>query len=407
MGLDMDAFGLFDISLREVMAHLHDPLYDVPEAVRAGLGLATEPSNNQVKQAIIAAIHRMEPGSGVPVDAPARRYHDLLVLRYIQALTQEAAAAEMGISPRYLRDLQWRAVRSLAKRLWKSLPARPKAEIGVGPTLPSLGEPSQMMQELASLRRSAPGLYADLRDTIKSALRLSGKLWPDRDVSLTSEIPSQLRVPIHPSALRQILIKAMEALTDAMPSGSVVIEAKDLGDRVQIALRGVPVDDDADFSLHQVREMLVVQGGAVEVHTAPPEATIQIALPPILPRQTATVLVVDDNEDLVSFFRSYVVGTPYRIAHVGQAGDVWQAISHHRPQVIVLDVMLPDADMDGWDLLLQLHEHPDTRTLPIVVCSVIRDPELAAALGAIAYLSKPVRRREFLEALDLALSRAF
>jgi CheY-like chemotaxis protein len=69
----------------------------------------------------------------------------------------------------------------------------------------------------------------------------------------------------------------------------------------------------------------------------------------------------------------------------------------------VLDVLLPDTD--GWELLTYLHEHPATRALPILVASVVHGEELALALGATAYLSKPVRRQQFIQALDQARAR--
>jgi CheY-like chemotaxis protein len=65
--------------------------------------------------------------------------------------------------------------------------------------------------------------------------------------------------------------------------------------------------------------------------------------------------------------------------------------------------MLPDVD--GWELLTNLHEHHDTRSIPVIICSVVKRQELAAALGASLYLPKPVRRREFIQALDQVLSQ--
>ena len=48
------------------------------------------------------------------------------------------------------------------------------------------------------------------------------------------------------------------------------------------------------------------------------------------------------------------------------------------------------------------YEHPATRAIPIVVCSVIREEELALELGAAVYVPKPVRRGDLLAALDRA-----
>jgi CheY-like chemotaxis protein len=74
------------------------------------------------------------------------------------------------------------------------------------------------------------------------------------------------------------------------------------------------------------------------------------------------------------------------------------------PDVIVLDVMLPDVD--GWNLLLDLHEHPATRSIPVIVCSVVREENLAMSLGAALYLSKPVSPRQFIRALDQVLGQS-
>ncbi len=76
--------------------------------------------------------------------------------------------------------------------------------------------------------------------------------------------------------------------------------------------------------------------------------------------------------------------------------------------MIVLDIMLPD--IDGWELLTNLHEYPGTRAIPVIICSVVKQEELAEALGAALYVAKPVMRKQFIEALDtvfnLVLSKA-
>jgi CheY-like chemotaxis protein len=76
------------------------------------------------------------------------------------------------------------------------------------------------------------------------------------------------------------------------------------------------------------------------------------------------------------------------------------------PEIIVLDVMLPDTD--GWELLGRLRAHPLTRQTPVIVCTILPQEQLALALGAAAFLSKPISRPALLAALDqqMALSRA-
>jgi CheY-like chemotaxis protein len=59
--------------------------------------------------------------------------------------------------------------------------------------------------------------------------------------------------------------------------------------------------------------------------------------------------------------------------------------------------MMPE--MDGWELLQRLRNHPQTADIPVVICSVINNPDLAYSLGASLFLPKPVSRDDVLEAL--------
>jgi CheY-like chemotaxis protein len=64
----------------------------------------------------------------------------------------------------------------------------------------------------------------------------------------------------------------------------------------------------------------------------------------------------------------------------------------------MVDVMMPQVD--GWEVLGQLREHPLSSHIPIVVHTILAQEELALSLGASAFLRKPVTRQDFLAALD-------
>jgi len=72
-------------------------------------------------------------------------------------------------------------------------------------------------------------------------------------------------------------------------------------------------------------------------------------------------------------------------------------IAETRPAAIILDVLMPEAD--GWDLMVALKADPSTRDIPIIICSVLHEPEIALSLGAAAYLPKPVTEQSLVEAL--------
>jgi CheY-like chemotaxis protein len=79
------------------------------------------------------------------------------------------------------------------------------------------------------------------------------------------------------------------------------------------------------------------------------------------------------------------------VLHVRGEASVETAL-REKPDVIMLDVLLPGES--GWVVLVRLKEHPGTRDIPVVVVSVVDEPERARALGAAAHFTKPVTRAQ-------------
>jgi len=68
------------------------------------------------------------------------------------------------------------------------------------------------------------------------------------------------------------------------------------------------------------------------------------------------------------------------------------------PMAVILDILLPE--IDGWEVLTRLKENPTTQNIPVVVVSVVDNPALGRALGAIDYFVKPVDGKALLSRLD-------
>jgi len=117
-----------------------------------------------------------------------------------------------------------------------------------------------------------------------------------------------------------------------------------------------------------------------------------------LPIAERTVLVVDDNEDVLELFRSYLQPHRYRVVTVRSAREVLDIARETQPYAITLDLMMPGQD--GWDVLQTLLNQPETRSIPVIVCTVLRQKELALSLGAAAFLAKPVSESALLSALE-------
>jgi CheY-like chemotaxis protein len=413
----MDSFEPFRQALRDALGHLHDPDYRPPELLYAVMSCAPENGAGPVQSDIIRVIKGLKPPPNVPRGARERRDYDLLYHRFVLKLTQEETAERLHMSVRSVRRAQREASHVLARLLWEHSLARETSQEdwaqGTGRSdegellVPLPDWRAQVQQDMASLQISAPGAIADVEETIRRAVEVESVLVSRYDVRLQiGSIRSGLLAAIHPSALRQILIMAIGQLARCASPGQIEIHARRRGEAVEIdltsaspAVQEPPAAETlADDNL--IQEILASQGGALHVERGAGQVSMLIQVPAA---GQLTVLVVDDNLDQVHFYRRSTAGTRYRIVHAPQGERTVQAIQEVAPDVIVLDILLPDVD--GWDLLADLRANPATRSIPTIICSIIKEEELATALGAAMYLPKPVHHRAFIQALAAVLDR--
>jgi two-component system KDP operon response regulator KdpE len=113
------------------------------------------------------------------------------------------------------------------------------------------------------------------------------------------------------------------------------------------------------------------------------------------------VLVVEDESPLRKFIRASLTSHQYRIIEAERAAQVVSLVTSHNPQIILMDLGLPDGD--GIDLTRQLREWS---RIPVIVISARgREDDKVAALdaGADDYLTKPFGVNELLARMRVAL----
>ncbi len=105
-----------------------------------------------------------------------------------------------------------------------------------------------------------------------------------------------------------------------------------------------------------------------------------------------TVLVVDDQPENLAILGE-LLETHYRVKIANSAQRALHAaLSEPRPDLILLDVMMPD--MDGYQLLARLQENPLTRQIPVIFVTAkdrAVDEERGLELGAADYITKPIK----------------
>ena len=112
-------------------------------------------------------------------------------------------------------------------------------------------------------------------------------------------------------------------------------------------------------------------------------------------------LVIEDDPDQRRLLKRMLGASGWRVeaAPDGEAG--LQLAVEHRPDVIVLDVMMPR--LNGYQTCRRLKAEPATATIPIVIVTTKDQPAdefWAREVGADAFLAKPVDMRQLLELLD-------
>src|SRR5205809_2884356 len=110
------------------------------------------------------------------------------------------------------------------------------------------------------------------------------------------------------------------------------------------------------------------------------------------------VLVVEDDPAAAELLTRQLVGAGYRTAVARTGTEALDKARSLKPAAITLDIILPE--IDGWEVITRLKSDEATSGIPIVVVSVVDNPELGMSLGAIDYFVKPVDGRDLVQRLN-------
>jgi twitching motility two-component system response regulator PilH len=119
------------------------------------------------------------------------------------------------------------------------------------------------------------------------------------------------------------------------------------------------------------------------------------------------VLVIEDDPDQRRFLERMLGGSGWRVvaAADGEAGLL--AAAEHRPDAIVLDIMMPK--LNGYQTCRRLKADPDTSAIPVIIVTTKDQPAdafWAKEVGAEAFLAKPVDIRDLVDLLNRLTERA-
>jgi CheY-like chemotaxis protein len=409
----MITYDFFEKELHDGLGRLYDPDYQPSAEFCHGLGCSSNEGSTAIRNKVQLAIAKLKPPADTPSTTYTKMVYELLYNRYCLKLTQEETAYRINVSRRTINRLQHNAIHILTGVLWEQgqptnleSGAQPRES---SPVLPSekrfavqaLDWNEQLQHELNSLETTTPNALSNIEDVINDALSIinATKLNPGIRIK-TISIQPKLVAPVHPVMLEQVLISSLKRLVPYAVNSEIAVYARleDGNAKITLTCSCSSVDwNEIDL----IKEIPASKYISIEVAKESHQVFMWITMPSV---GKLSVLVVDDNEDMVQFYRDCTIGTLYQITHLAQGRELTGIVRQTKPDIIILDVMLPD--IDGWRLLMRIHEDPETRDIPVLVCSVVREEDLALSLGAVKFLSKPVSPSQFIQALDQILPQA-
>jgi signal transduction histidine kinase/DNA-binding response OmpR family regulator len=253
-------------------------------------------------------------------------------------------------------------------------------------------------------------------------------------ITVTTTLPAGRSVQGDPARIRQIVFNLLSnAIKFTGHGGSVRLVGESDGDEVRISVAdtgpGIASGDlkrifeafeqvgdqggteGTGLGLALSQRLAEAHGGRIEVESElgkgsrfivrlPRQAASLVSVPAPAPAPRPaipTVLVIEDDPAAAELLRVHLESVGFAVTTTtdGNQGLAWAR--ELRPDAIVLDILLPD--IDGWEVLQRLKQHPATRAIPVLVASVLDDRPLGLALGAVDYFVKPISREPLLEAL--------
>jgi signal transduction histidine kinase/CheY-like chemotaxis protein len=273
----------------------------------------------------------------------------------------------------------------------------------------------------------------NLTEVVESALTTLRPLIEQKRLDVSAALdPAAITVRADKVRLKQILFNLLSnAAKFTPPEGKIRVEARRIGDDLELTVvdtgPGIAPEDqgklfreftqlDATHEMNQagtglglvlVKRLVELHGGRVRVESAVGQGSRFILRIPMGTRTAPVtngagpVLVAEDDPALRKLFTHFLSEAGYRTDEISDGAGMVDKVKAIRPSVICLDIRMPGVE--DWEIMRRLKEDPATASIPIVVTTVLDDAETAFALGALAFLVKPVGRKDLLDAVANAM----
>jgi len=265
-------------------------------------------------------------------------------------------------------------------------------------------------------------------DSVDQVVKTVEPLVAKKSITLTSTVAGVGDVLADAGKVKQMLLNLVSNAIKFTPEGgSVTIGAVRIKETIEISVTdtGIGISESDLKSIfrefHQVdfgpgrkhegtglglaltKRFALLHGGDVRAASRPNKGSVftlslpvRAGVPPATETMAAAakngsgpiVLVVEDDPAAAELLTRQLSAAGYRTEVARTGNEALARARELQPAAITLDIILPEVD--GWEIMTRLKSDATTSGIPIVVVSVVDNPELGLALGAIDYFVKPV-----------------
>jgi CheY-like chemotaxis protein len=401
--------------LRDALNHLYDigflenhPLGDI--LVRPDQ--STGKRGPDLRKVLIAAIQARKPPRSTPLQSPDARGYQILEQHILAGLSPAEVAQKLNISRSLFFLEKARILKVIFDDLWdkRLVPAEQSA--------PATPDEEPVDTEAAQLLQSAVFEVVEIRSLLDSLRPLIETLASAQSTQATIRGTADVVIPSGDRVLlRQVLLSLITELLQLVAGGQIEIFSFIQADIFQAGIFGIqieahkPEQERLELRFEERRglqpetahALIRAMNGRLTIEVAE-DGAYRAVLAWMDPRRARRLLLIDDHPDIADLFTRQLTGaggpagSNWEITWASSAENARRILQNLRPEVIVLDVILPLED--GWEFLIALKADPLTRAIPVIVCSAINEPDLVRSLGAQGYLPKPFSAAQVVQALD-------
>ena len=288
-----------------------------------------------------------------------------------------------------------------------------------------------------------------LPDLLNGSLRMFREKGMKKQISMSLELTEEISIVVaDPRKIKQVIYNLLSNAIKFTPEGgNVLVSAEDKVDFLEVSIldNGIGIAEEdlsklfeefsqVDGSLARRHEgtglglalskkMLEIHGGRIWVESKPgigskftfsipkkPELTNHTFSTPVSAMSKASsedgstyqkstlVLIIEDDDGSARLMKTYLQSEGYLVERAVNGREGYEKVKSLRPQVIILDVLLPV--MDGWELLKTLKNDRELKNIPVIIASASPDAKQGYKLGACEVLVKPFKQESFIKTIN-------